>query len=89
VLVDAGAVTVFAAARNARSLSPLKARYDSRLEYLELDITNSLQIAAAASKAKVSLLINNAGVLDYSGPLATMGPSWRGTSRPISAGHLP
>jgi NAD(P)-dependent dehydrogenase (short-subunit alcohol dehydrogenase family) len=58
-LLEAGAVKVYAAARDPRKLSA----DGNRVVPVELDTTHPEQIAAAAKKANdVTLLINNAGV---------------------------
>lgn len=63
-LLEAGAKKVYAAARKTGDLDQLKHQYGSRLELLSLDVTNSDQVAAAASRATdVTLLVNNAGVV--------------------------
>lgn len=79
-LLEAGAKKVYAAARKTGDLDQLKHQYGSRLELLSLDVTNSDQVAAAASRATdVTLLVNNAGVV--SAPLGRRLPT-RITSRP-------
>lgn len=63
-LLEGGAKKVYAAARKTGDLDQLKRQYGSRLEVLTLDVTNSDQVAAAASTATdVTLLVNNAGVV--------------------------
>jgi NAD(P)-dependent dehydrogenase (short-subunit alcohol dehydrogenase family) len=60
-LVEAGAAKVYAAARDERGVSA----DDPRVVPLTLDVTKPEQIAAAARKASdVTLLVNNAGVLN-------------------------
>ena len=60
-LLEAGAAKVYAAARDARTVSA----DSSRIVPLTLDVTKPEQIAAAALKAgDVTLLINNAGALN-------------------------
>lgn len=62
-LVARGAKKVYATARRAASLEPLVVRHGDRVVPLTLDVTDSAQIAAAATQASdVTLLINNAGV---------------------------
>lgn len=69
-LLAAGASKVYATARNGAQLAPIVAMDPGRVVPLTLDITDHAQIAAAASAASdVQLLINNAGVLDFAGPL--------------------
>lgn len=63
-LLAAGASKVYAAARNTAGLAKLKQQHGARVELLTLDVTNSDQVLAAATKASdVNLLINNAGVV--------------------------
>ena len=58
-LLDRGATTVYAAARNPRSVDVL----DPRVVPLALDVTDTASAAAAAKAAPdVSVLINNAGI---------------------------
>ncbi len=59
-LIEAGAVKVYAAARDEKKI----AAYGPRVVPVTLDTTKPAQIAAAAEKARdVTLLVNNAGVL--------------------------
>tara|TARA_R110002126_G_scaffold282327_1_gene430665 strand:- start:11387 stop:12097 length:711 start_codon:yes stop_codon:yes gene_type:complete len=59
-LVDAGASKVYAAARDTSSIVG-----SDKVIPLTLDVTDAASVAAAAEKAKdVTLLINNAGVLE-------------------------
>ena len=75
-LVAAGVRKVYAAARNISALDPLVERHGSRLVPLQLDVTNAAQIAAAAAiAADVELLVNNAGVVGFSGGDFT-DPKW-------------
>ncbi len=68
-LLEAKARKVYAAARDAGTLSPLAARGQGRLEPLELDITRQDMVEAAARRCTdVNLLINNAGV-NFNTPL--------------------
>src|SRR5437588_8576062 len=67
-LVAAGIRKVYASARSIASLGPLVARHGSRVTPLQLDVTNAAQIAAAAATASdVDLLVNNAGIVGFSG----------------------
>src|SRR5437773_5498584 len=67
-LVEAGAAKVYAAARDQRKVSA----NGSRVVPLSLDVTKPEQIAAAAREASdVTLLINNAGVLNSFNVLTT------------------
>ncbi len=75
-LVAAGVRKVYAAARNVSTLGPLVARHGSRVTPLQLDVTNAAQIAAAAATATdVDLLVNNAGIVGFSGGDFT-DPKW-------------
>ena len=70
-LLDAGASRVYAAARDADSLTDLVARDPARIVPLALDITDPAQVQAAAERAAdVTLLINNAGTAQFVGFLA-------------------
>jgi len=67
-LIKAGASKVYAAARNTKDLAPLTARHGTRVVALQLDVTQSAQITAAAQVAPdVQLLVNNAGYAGHSG----------------------
>jgi NAD(P)-dependent dehydrogenase (short-subunit alcohol dehydrogenase family) len=69
-LIEAGAVKVYAAARDARQLTAA----DPRIVPLTVDTTKPEQIAAAANEAgDVALLINNAGVLTAHNALTMSG----------------
>jgi NAD(P)-dependent dehydrogenase (short-subunit alcohol dehydrogenase family) len=75
-LVSAGVRKVYAAARTISDLEPLVARHGSRITPLQLDVTNTAEIAAAAATAvDVDLLINNAGVVGFYGGDFT-DPKW-------------
>ena len=75
-LVVAGVKKVYAAARSLSTLGPLVARHGSRVTPLQLDVTNATQIAAAAATAAdVNLLVNNAGIVGFSGGEFT-DPKW-------------
>ena len=75
-LVAAGVKKVYAAARNISALAPLLDRHGSRVVPLQLDVTNGAEIAAAAAAATdVDLLVNNAGVVGFSGGDFT-DPKW-------------
>ena len=63
-LLSAGAKKVYAAARMEDSLEGLAT--DGRVVPVKLDVTNEREVLALAAKASdVTLLINNAGVLDF------------------------
>jgi len=69
-LLAAGVSKVYATARNIESLKSAIAVAPDRVVPLPLDITNDDQVAAvAAAAADVTLLVNNAGVLDFMAPL--------------------
>src|SRR5690349_8730897 len=75
-LVAAGVKKVYAAARHISALDPLVDRHGSRVVPLELDVTNTPQIAAAAAAATdVDLLVNNAGIVGFFGGDFT-DPQW-------------
>jgi NAD(P)-dependent dehydrogenase (short-subunit alcohol dehydrogenase family) len=61
-LLEAGAAKVYAGARNLDTLTA----GDNRVVPLRLDVTDAAQVQAAVRQAPdVTLLINNAGVLDF------------------------
>jgi len=65
-LIDQGASKVYACARNTDSLKPLIEGKADKIIPLELDITNETHIQQAASQAgDVNIVINNAGILNY------------------------
>lgn len=67
-LLEAGAAKVYGAARNPDSLERLQAEADEGIVALKLDVTEAAQVRAAAETANdVTLLINNAGVLEGCG----------------------
>ncbi len=69
-LLDQGARRVYAAARRLAELDSVIALDPKRVLPLKLDVTNPPDLAKAAGEASdVSLLINNAGVLDFGGVL--------------------
>lgn len=64
-LLAAGVRRVYASARGAPAAEALDA-IDSRVTGLLLDVTDPAQVAAAAARASdVTVLVNNAGVLDF------------------------
>ncbi|MEM8739221.1 MAG: SDR family oxidoreductase [Planctomycetota bacterium] len=68
-LLDAGVVRVYAGARDPDKLEPLIKQYKDRVVPLELDVTKTKDLNAAAKLAKeTTILINNAGVAEM-GPL--------------------
>jgi NAD(P)-dependent dehydrogenase (short-subunit alcohol dehydrogenase family) len=69
--LDAGAAKVYAAVRKPESAQPLIDKFGEKVVALELDLTKPDTIAAAAQAAPdVEILVNNAGVLKASSPLA-------------------
>ena len=71
-LLGAGAGKVYAAAREVSKLEATLAFDRARVVPLELDVTSASAIEAAASRASdITLLVNNAGVLDFGGVLDT------------------
>ncbi len=68
-VLDAGAAKVWAAARDPERFAG-SVLADERVVPLELDITDQASIDAAARRATdLNVLINNAGVLGFGGPL--------------------
>ena len=62
-LLEAGVAKVYAGARDPDQLKPLVKKHKNKVVPLELDVTKSKDINAAARAAKdVSILINNAGI---------------------------
>ena len=71
-LLAAGTAKVYAAARDESKLGATIDLDPSRVLGVTLDITEEAQVDAAAREASdVTLLINNAGVLDFAGALDT------------------
>lgn len=71
-LLEAGASRVYAAARTPATLAKLAQSYPGRVVPLELDVTNTQQVEAAArTAADTNLLINNAGLLSAYGLLSS------------------
>ena len=70
-LIGRGAAKIYATARNPSGVADLVAAYPDKITPIKLDITNALDIAAAAQACKdVSLLINNAGINLQAGLMA-------------------
>ena len=70
-LLKRGATKIYVAARDPASLSDLLKGGDGRLVPLRLDVTDSAQVAAAATAAPdVTLLVNNAGYAAFQGAIA-------------------
>ena len=62
-LLERGASTVYAGARNVNSLDELTSKYGERLVPVQLDVTDDASIESAAAKVRnVDILVNNAGV---------------------------
>lgn len=71
-LLAAGVGKIYAAARDPDTLVQTHALDSDRVIPVRLDITNDEEIAAATHAAHdITLLINNAGVLDFAGALDT------------------
>ncbi len=67
-LVEFGAAKVYATARDIDALAPLANAYRGLLVPLSLDVTEQVQVEAAAETASdATLLLNNAGTLDQRG----------------------
>ncbi|MEM8676445.1 MAG: SDR family oxidoreductase [Cyanobacteria bacterium P01_G01_bin.67] len=67
-LHQAGAKKIYATARNIESLQEVVAIDPNRIIPLTLDVTNPVQIEAAAKQAvDINLLINNAGIVTTGG----------------------
>jgi len=70
VLLDHGIAKVYATARRDEDLASLGAIGDARIAPMRLDVTDRDQVNRATVKGiDVSLLFNNAGVLDFGGVL--------------------
>src|ERR1700704_4434875 len=66
-LLARGAARVYAGARDTSRLDPVVALDPDRVVALQLDVTEQDQIAAAAATASdATLLINNAGIAEFS-----------------------
>lgn len=67
-LLEAGVAKVYAGARDTASLSNAIALDPERVSPLQIDVTEAAQVNALAAQAPdVTLLVNNAGVLDFGG----------------------
>ena len=65
-LLDRGASKVYAAARQEADLTTVGAKGDRRIVPVHLDVTNAAHVARVAGQASdVSMLFNNAGVLNF------------------------
>ena len=70
VLLARGAAKVYAGARKTAELEDLVAAHGGKVVALPLDVTDQAQVEAAAKAAPdVTLLVNNAGVLEGAGLL--------------------
>ena len=70
-LLESEASKVYVAVRDVSSANELVQRYGERVVPLEMDLTKPATITAAAQSASdVTLVVNNAGVLKTSSPLA-------------------
>jgi NAD(P)-dependent dehydrogenase (short-subunit alcohol dehydrogenase family) len=70
-LVKSGATKVYAAARKPDSLKDIVAASGGRVVPVTLDITNDAQVMAAANSAPdVQVLVNNAGIANYTAIIA-------------------
>ena len=71
VFLRYGVRKVYAAARNLESLNPLVAAHGDSITPIRIDLNDPETITAAAeTAADVDIVINNAGMLNISGPLA-------------------
>ena len=75
-LLNSGAAKVYAGTRRLDAVSDLVETYGDRVQPLQLDVTNSDQIASAAAEATdVDILVNNAGVAAH-GDSHFEDPAW-------------
>lgn len=75
-LLASGATKVYAGTRRVDAVADLVAEYGDRVQPLQLDVTNSDQIAiAAAAASDVDILVNNAGVAAH-GDSHFEDPAW-------------
>jgi len=64
-LLERGAATVYAAARDPRTIDALRSRYGDRVVAVRMDVTDAGQVAAAARQVtEIDLLVNNAGAFE-------------------------
>ena len=69
--IENGATKVYAAVRDVDSTKPLVDQYGDKVQPIQLDVSKNDTITAAAKKANdVQVVVNNAGVLRMSAPLA-------------------
>lgn len=65
-LIDAGCLRVYAGARDTGKLDPLVEAHGDKIVPLQLDVTKTKDINAAARLAKdVTILVNNAGTAEF------------------------
>ncbi len=70
-LIKSGAAKVYAAARNTEALKELVAASKGKVVAVRLDVTSEEQIRAAARSAPdTQILINNAGIANYTGVIS-------------------
>lgn len=70
--LKSGAPKIYAAARNLDSLKDVMAMDKDRVHVLQIDVTNPEQIQAAAEAAQdVQIVINNAGIAEWSAIIAS------------------
>lgn len=65
VLLASGARKAYAGSRDPQAAGALAGEFPGRCETIELDVTDAAEVAAAATCADVSLLVNNAGVFTH------------------------
>jgi NAD(P)-dependent dehydrogenase (short-subunit alcohol dehydrogenase family) len=64
-LLERGAATVYATARDPLTLDALRSRYGDRVVPLRMDVTDAGQVAAAARQVtEIDVLVNNAGAFE-------------------------
>lgn len=86
-LLSAGALKVYAAARDVTAVQDLVRAHPGRVEAVSLDILRPEQIAAAAARcADVNLLVNNAGINRGRGLIAA--PSLEDAQAEVATNYL-
>lgn len=69
--IEHGAAKVYAAVRNVENASPLVEKYGDKVVPVQIDLTDSQSIIAAAQTAEdVQVVVNNAGAFKAATPLA-------------------
>jgi NAD(P)-dependent dehydrogenase (short-subunit alcohol dehydrogenase family) len=69
--IEHGAAKIYAAVRNLDSVTPLVERYGDKVVPIYIDLANPQSIFVAAEAVQdVDVVINNAGILKTSAPLA-------------------